>query len=379
MKHLTLLLATLLLGCADTAARQDATIEISPPITRAAPGVQRPLEAWLRQPDGRVEDVTSRVTWQAHGAASIVQLRGGTPGLRIDQLGQGSISAQLHGTGAAVRVEGIDAPTQQLRIRPLTLTLAPSQSLPLQAFGRFDDGPEIELTDTVRWQPIGPLDALDVRFPRRRVEVHAHAIAQASIEAIMPDGAKASVPVTISDQPPTSLRFGREAVQLPAHTSLPVHVQATFAPNESRDVTELATWRSDDPDLLTATSAPGSRGVLIAHKPGSTTVHAQLGPFTASLPVHISAAKPTAITITPAHGTVFVNQQGQLSASALFDDGLSAYVTQEATWRSSHPDRIFVGNGPQLAGHLTALSPGPVTLSATFQGTTGTLNVEVLP
>jgi hypothetical protein len=61
-----------------------------------------------------------------------------------------------------------------------------------------------------------------------------------------------------------------------------------------------------------------------------------------------------------------------MEAAARFSDGKTLTVT--ATWQSSNPSVATVSDGL-----VTAVAAGTVTISATYQGKTGTTNITVAP
>jgi hypothetical protein len=85
------------------------------------------------------------------------------------------------------------------------------------------------------------------------------------------------------------------------------------------------------------------------------------------------------VAITPGDGVMELGAEGQFSASALFEDGSSAYVTREGVWTSSDPAVLAVGNGERLGGQVTALGLGRSVLTVRFGQAVGELEVEVIP
>jgi hypothetical protein len=66
----------------------------------------------------------------------------------------------------------------------------------------------------------------------------------------------------------------------------------------------------------------------------------------------------------------------QLTATGTYDDGTTQDLTGNVTWLST--DSVAtVSNATGSRGLLTAVSAGSATVSAKFQGITGTLTVTV--
>jgi Big-like domain-containing protein len=73
--------------------------------------------------------------------------------------------------------------------------------------------------------------------------------------------------------------------------------------------------------------------------------------------------------------TLYPGETRQLIATATRSDGTALTVTSQATWQSSNPTAATVST----AGLLTAAAEGAVDVSATYQGSKGTLHVDVNP
>jgi hypothetical protein len=78
------------------------------------------------------------------------------------------------------------------------------------------------------------------------------------------------------------------------------------------------------------------------------------------------------LTVTPSTMSLIVAQQGSAVATAVYSDASTANVTKMAVWTSSN-DKIATVN----AGQITAVSPGTATITATYDGQSGTITVTV--
>ena len=133
------------------------------------------------------------------------------------------------------------------------------------------------------------------------------------------------------------------------------------------DITNTATWQSSNSGVATVSAT----GVVTAMAMGATVITASDQTVTGSLVVTVVASTVSSVLVVgpPAMAT---GESVELTASASTTGG-KIVVTDGVTWRSSNPAVASVSD----AGVLTALSPGTVTVSATYQGVTGTLAVTV--
>ena len=134
-----------------------------------------------------------------------------------------------------------------------------------------------------------------------------------------------------------------------------------------QDVTNTATWQSSNPAVATVSST----GLLTALTLGSTVITATDQATTGSLVVTVVAKSVTAVLVV-GPTTLPTGQAVVLTASATTTGGKQV-VTDGVTWQSSNPAVASVAGD----GTLTALSRGTTTVSATYQGVTGTLAVTV--
>jgi len=97
---------------------------------------------------------------------------------------------------------------------------------------------------------------------------------------------------------------------------------------------------------------------------------------TPTTPTPSPAPTPPTVTSVVVTGTVTltsVNQTAQLIATARLSTGSTGVVTAQATWQTSNPSVVTVSSG----GLVTARTAGTATITATYQGRSGTLSMTV--
>jgi trimeric autotransporter adhesin len=274
-------------------------------------------------------------------------------------LGEGVLVARLGEARGEARVEGVMGQVEGLRVRPASVLRGAGQRQRLQAFGRFEGGPEIELTQAVAWEG-APGGALEVA---------------ASGEVVARLGAASvRVPVVVAGQALERMTPERERLVLPLGTRLPVEVLGSYGADGVVSVREQAAWRSLDEDVVGVVA-----GVVEGRRAGEAEVVAELEGQQARVRVEVVERAGQGVAITPGDGVMELGAEGQFSASALFEDGSSAYVTREGVWTSSDPAVLAVGNGERLGGQVTALGLGRSVLTVRFGQAVGELEVEVIP
>jgi uncharacterized protein YjdB len=134
-------------------------------------------------------------------------------------------------------------------------------------------------------------------------------------------------------------------------------------------VTSGVAWQSSKPTVATVSDA----GVLTAVSPGTTTITATYQGVVGSLTVTVVDVTVRSISF---YGTTTVTRgaTAQLTATATLGDGSSRIVTNSATWQSLNTDIATVSD----TGLVTTLSTaGTATITATYLGTTGSVDVTV--
>ena len=174
--------------------------------------------------------------------------------------------------------------------------------------------------------------------------------------------------LTISTATASGLQLTPSSISgLPAGDVQQLTATATFSDGTSQDVTSSVTYTTSDPTIVTV----DSKGKLTAVGPGSAVVTATLGGTTATLPVTISNATLTSISVTPANPSIPAGQTQQLTATGTYSDGSTQDLTNTATWSSSDPTTISVNS----TGNVMVMTPASVTVTARHAGVSGTDNV----
>lgn len=157
--------------------------------------------------------------------------------------------------------------------------------------------------------------------------------------------------------------------------SQPLTATGTFDDGATADLTDLVAWSSSDDTVATVDAANAS---LIATGPGTATVTATLGAIHGSATVSITAALRS-IVVSPGATRIAPCRSRQLAAIASFSDGTQRDVTALAHWSSSDATVATVSADGGAPGLLVAFGAGPVTISAQWNGTAGSLAVVADP
>ncbi len=138
-----------------------------------------------------------------------------------------------------------------------------------------------------------------------------------------------------------------------------------YSDGSSLDVTQRATWSSDDATVAVVSNARDLTGHATGVAAGTTQIRAVLGSKGGSATITVTPAVVVSIDDCPAPWSVSVGGTVSLTAVATFSDGHVDDITQSATWSSSD-ETIARITGP---GVVTGVATGgPVTIRAAAGG-----------
>jgi len=150
---------------------------------------------------------------------------------------------------------------------------------------------------------------------------------------------------------------------------------AIYSDNTKTDVSGSSEtrWLSSDPSTATISTT----GLAQTLKPGTVTVSGSYRGVTGTATLTVSAATPTALSVTPASPSIAKGTGQAFTATATFTDMSTQNVTASATWASSSPAVASVGNSAGSKGQATGLSTGSTTISAAYLGLTASSDLTV--
>lgn len=329
--------------------------------------------------DGTSAEITQAVNW----AASDENIAKINEDGQLFTRGEGTsvITASIRDATGRTRqgvstITVLDQPLNDLLIEPNDIVLGVNQRETLRATGKLADGTELDLTQSVSWLSGSP----DV------VAISNEANTKGQLKTLKLGGSvilatigqyTAQANVLVDDRRLIKLEVEPPTLSLPAGTTLPLEVTGTYSDNSERKLTRQVQWSSDKPFIATPLNQAGQEGRLKALSPGTAVITASLDGVSATLDVTVTDAVLVDIKITPKDATIQAGDEGQYSATGVFSDGSSVYVTREVTWSTGNANIARMQNGPEREGYLKAISAGTTTVTARMGNVIGTTNVTV--
>ncbi|MDO5295149.1 MAG: leucine-rich repeat protein [bacterium] len=151
--------------------------------------------------------------------------------------------------------------------------------------------------------------------------------------------------------------------------------QADYDDGTSQDVTEQARWEVSD-----AAVAEVDNGLVSALAPGTVTVTASFGEFSAEAEITVTEAELVSVTLDKTELQLSAYHSETLSAAANYADGTSININAEAEWTSSSADIAAVSTestGSGTAVTVQGFAPGTAVITAAYKGLTAQCRTTV--
>jgi hypothetical protein len=302
--------------------------------------------------------------------------------------GSVTINATYGGFSATAALTVTSPPVvKSLVILPATATIHVGQDQPFTATAFYSDGTSATVTGTATWSSSDATVAvMSVAgggrggFPGGGVLGGATAtglaIGTATVSASYTENGvtlTGTAVLTVTDPPLLSLEITptNPTVSLLSPNQAFV-ATAIFTDYSTRNVTAAATWSSSDGTVAVVSNAGGTIGRATGLKAGTSTITASYGGMSASTTLTVVAKKVTSIQVTPTNPTAVLGINQPFVATAVYDDNTTGAVTGASTWTSSDPTVASVGTAGGTAGVATPIKAGTTTVTANYQGVSGT-------
>ena len=261
----------------------------------------------------------------------------------------------------------LNSPTlQSIAVTPANTSLPTGQTEQFTATGTLSNNTTENLTNQVTWA------SSDTTWATISATGLATAVSPGpvTISAAF-DGITGSTGLTVVT-PPTL----QSIAVTPANTSLPTGETeqftaiGTLSDNTTENLTSQVTWASSDTTWATISTT----GLATAVSPGPVTISAAFDGITGSTGLTVTAAVLQSIAVTPANTSLPTGQTEQFTAIGTLSNNTTENLTSQVTWASSDTTWATINT----TGLATAVSPGPVTISASFDGITGSTGLTVV-
>ena len=358
-------------------------------------GATQPFQANAIMSDGSSTVVTGAATWTTSDATVASISNGGGPGPGgggrglATGIGAGTatITATYQGQTATATLNVRNPTPTGLIINPATASIRVNGTQQFQALVTLDDGTTQTVTNTASWTTSdGTIASITTGgggpFGGGGGRGRATGIAAGTVNVTATySGFTATASLTVSAATPVDLVVTPAAPKIIVGATQAFVATLVYDDNTTSVVTGQATWSSSDPTVATITTAGGGPfgggGVATSNGDGTATITASYSGLSGTAVLTVADPPISFVQVTPTNPNIPVEGTVQFTATAVFTDNSTRNVTAQATWSSSTSSVAVVANSGVAIGRATGLGAGTATVTATYQGTSGSSSLTV--
>ena len=154
----------------------------------------------------------------------------------------------------------------------------------------------------------------------------------------------------------------------------------TFSDNTTQNLTpgEVELGIEATNSVATVSDVSGSQGVVTGVQKGTSTISATLDGVTGKVLLSVTPVLKS-LAVTPAAPTVPKGESEGFTATGTFADNSTENLTNDVTWSSANTAIAAISNVTGSSGLASALATGTSSISASFEGVTGSMILTVSP
>jgi len=271
--------------------------------------------------------------------------------------GEAVLTASYGNKTVQVKVD-VEVP-RSLDIIPSFLIMKSGKKEDVIVRASFANGKKEEITGKVTWSS----DNEEAVFAKNG-EITAYKPGTANVKATY--GGKSATLVVDVDVPQNLVaNVSQLAMQVGEAKEIVVTASFPNGEDKSEVVTQKMTWASTNPSVATV-----RQGLVTGVGTGSTTVTATLGTRTITIPVSVGVMQT--LTVDKKKLVLNKDDSDKVKLTASYPDGTNKDVTEQAAWTTASAAVAEVNQGK-----ITAVGTGSTTVTATYDGKTVSITVEV--
>jgi Bacterial Ig-like domain (group 2) len=351
------------------------SIVITPADPDVPDGETEQLTATGTFSNSSTENLTSQVTWSSTATSfATISNTSGSQGLATS-VGQGptTIIATLDGITASTVLTVGPVVLESIALATANPFVVIGNTDQFAATGTFSNNTTENLTSEVSWASgatsVATISNVSGTQGLATGVQKGSATISAALDGITGKAALLVTPVLES----ISIAPGDPSV--PKGESEGFTATGTFADNSTENITNDVTWASANTAIATISNVAGSSGVASAMATGTSSISATVLGITGSTLVTVSPAVLESISVSPASPSIPADTTDEFTASGIYSDNSTQNVTSLVNWSSAVPSVATVS----WAGVASGLAPGTSTISASYQGITGSAALAVSP
>jgi uncharacterized protein YjdB len=312
--------------------------------------------------DQSVQDLTSQVQWLSSNAA--VALVSGSGLANTISMGTTQISATYMNVSGSTTLTVAACTITGINVVPATPTVPINSSIQFSAVGVYNGNCSNAPVRGVWWRTSSG----------RVARIYFNGLARTrnpgtvTVSAWL-HGMTGSTTMTVTNSTITSMRILPYTPTIAPGTTQQFTLTGTYGDGATVNLTNSVYWETSN-----WKDAVIWDGLAYGRNPGQVTVTAKYKSLSAQQTLTVSNATVVSISVSAPNQAIAAGATEQLTATAKFSDGTTQDVTALARWTSSNPS---VAIASWWSGLVYSASSGSATISATFDGATGTTDLTV--
>ncbi|MCY4046396.1 MAG: Ig-like domain-containing protein [Cellvibrionales bacterium] len=217
--------------------------------------------------------------------------------------------------------------------------------------GVYSDNSQADITETATWGILNPTIGNLTPNGTFTATQAGNSIITAQIGPI-----KSQTTVTVKDKAVTQLEILTKRKRLPIGASKQFKAQAIFNDGSIEEITQSATWQSNDSQIATMTE----QGIVLGLSNGETDVSVSFKDKSIAQKLRVIDAKLRKLWIEKSGDSIDVinGNNRQMYAFGLFSNGDTIDITHRVIWVSENPEVFTVIPSGERAGLITAVGLG---------------------
>jgi hypothetical protein len=357
------------------------SIGITPPNPSSAKGTERQFTAIGTYTDNSTQNLTTAVTWTSSDSAIATISNAATEQgkARAVEVGTVTISASLNGVAGVTQFTVTSAQLVSIQLTPIAPPTIPSgTTTQFVATGTYTDNTTQNLTELASWSSSNGGVATVSNTATTRGLATGNSVGTVTITAAY-QGVSGTRILYVTDATLVSIAVTPPSPTIAAGTTRRFTATGTYTDGSTANITPDVLWETSDSAIADISNANPTEGTATGLIPGEVDVTATLGTRVGTAHLTVVAATLVSISVTPASRDIPLGTTLQYTATGIFTAGPPQDLTTEVTWSSSNTSTATISNAAPTQGEAAALVAGTTIITATYNGVSGTTDLEVIP
>lgn len=292
----------------------------------------------------------------------VTPLKAGETTITVTTVDGGKTASSL----VTVKDEVVKKELDHLTASERNLWMQPNDTREIRVYAVYTDGSTADITeDDETIYKSSSKSKLDVSMGIVKSESYTGA----TVITVTYQDQRLRIPVTISKTEVEKLTFAEDNVDMKLDESVQLQVTATLSDGKTKEVTDLATWSTDDTDVI----ALDENGKVTARSAGTATIMVVYGGQEAELTVTVfDDTQLKKVIVSKRKLTLAQGDEQELTLTAVYADGSERDITKKAEWTSRNEKLVTVEDGT-----VTAVAPGRTSLKVKYSNKTIYISVTV--